>query len=257
MPEGTLLIGNCYAASPRPGHFRPRLSPCRQPDFRRHLGTARRTWSNSPPSGMRITMPCLPAMRRASPFVLAAVLAAGAQVASTRGDGSEPVTPGGALLTVDRIFDSEDFKEERLGPLSVGAMRSPAYFTLDAPQAGGEGRDLVRNDPASRQTRKSSFRRRPSSPPGEPAARRGRLRVLGRRVEAADLHQQQARLAAQHARRLLGAGPGHAQTAEARRRCPAVHAHVRQVLARRHARRLRPREQPLRPGSATTCASRP
>ncbi|HXG48849.1 MAG TPA: DPP IV N-terminal domain-containing protein [Methylomirabilota bacterium] len=49
---------------------------------------------------------------------------------------------------MDRIFASDEFKEERPGPVRW-SRRTPDYFTLEAPAAGGPGRDLVRNDPAT------------------------------------------------------------------------------------------------------------
>ncbi|HAK96318.1 MAG TPA: S9 family peptidase [Planctomycetes bacterium] len=50
-----------------------------------------------------------------------------------------------SLLTVERIFGSEEFREESRQTF-VWSRRGPAYFTLDAPGDGGPGRDLVRND---------------------------------------------------------------------------------------------------------------
>jgi dipeptidyl-peptidase-4 len=52
------------------------------------------------------------------------------------------------LLTLDRIFDSSEFKERGLGEYKW-SQRTASYFTLEAPQAGGKGRDLVRNDAAT------------------------------------------------------------------------------------------------------------
>lgn len=53
-----------------------------------------------------------------------------------------------ARLTLDRIFVAEEFKEEKVEKLTW-SKRSSDYFTLEAPQAGGKGRDLVRNDPTT------------------------------------------------------------------------------------------------------------
>ena len=53
-----------------------------------------------------------------------------------------------ALLTVDRIFSSGEFKERGLGEYRWSG-RSASYFTLETPQAGGKGRDLVRHDAAT------------------------------------------------------------------------------------------------------------
>ena len=53
-----------------------------------------------------------------------------------------------SLLTVDRIFGSDEFREERPAPLRW-SRRTSDYFTLETPEAGGPGRDLVRIDPAT------------------------------------------------------------------------------------------------------------
>ena len=61
-----------------------------------------------------------------------------------------PVTPAkgdATLLTLDRIFNSDELSGEGIGTF-IWSKRTAGYFTLDAPKAGGSGRDLVRNDPA-------------------------------------------------------------------------------------------------------------
>ena len=55
---------------------------------------------------------------------------------------------GTALLTLDDIFGSGEFDGRGLGQFRW-SKRTPSYFTFEAPQAGGTGRDLVRNDLAT------------------------------------------------------------------------------------------------------------
>ena len=51
-------------------------------------------------------------------------------------------------LTVERIFSSEEFQEEKLGAITWSKL-SAAYFTLKGSKAAGEGQSLVRVDAAS------------------------------------------------------------------------------------------------------------
>ena len=53
-----------------------------------------------------------------------------------------------SMLTIDRIFGSDEFQSVKLGAF-VWSKRSSAYFTLDAPRAADKARNLVRNDLAS------------------------------------------------------------------------------------------------------------
>lgn len=57
-------------------------------------------------------------------------------------------TTNASVLSLDRIFAANEFKEERLALLHW-SKRTSDYFTLDPPLTGGAGRDLVRNDPAT------------------------------------------------------------------------------------------------------------
>ena len=66
---------------------------------------------------------------------------------SARTTGSPPAPADSAMLTLDRIFNSDEFSAEGLGTF-VWSKRTAHYFTFDAPKAGGTGRDLVRNNPA-------------------------------------------------------------------------------------------------------------
>ena len=53
-----------------------------------------------------------------------------------------------AILTLDRIFDSSDFNEEGFGAI-VWKKRGAGYFSLESPQGGGPGRDLVWHEPVN------------------------------------------------------------------------------------------------------------
>ncbi|MBM3998034.1 MAG: S9 family peptidase [Planctomycetes bacterium] len=55
--------------------------------------------------------------------------------------------PPESQLTVDRIFRAKEFETESI-PAIHWSKRTSTYFTLEKP-AEGEGRDLVRNDPAT------------------------------------------------------------------------------------------------------------
>ena len=78
------------------------------------------------------------------PERLAAIKVAIRQGAEARNQDSKP----NPLLSVERIFRTSDFQEERL-PSIVWSKRSGTYFTLEAPAEKGEGRDLVRVDAAT------------------------------------------------------------------------------------------------------------
>ena len=52
-----------------------------------------------------------------------------------------------SLLTVGRLFGAKEFDVEKL-PARWWSKRSSTYFTLEKP-AGGSGRELIRNDPAT------------------------------------------------------------------------------------------------------------
>ena len=52
------------------------------------------------------------------------------------------------MLTIERIFGSDEFQGVKLGAF-VWSKRASAYFTLDAPHPADKARDLVRNDIAS------------------------------------------------------------------------------------------------------------
>ncbi len=77
-------------------------------------------------------------------------------------------------------------------------------------------------------------------------SRHRRIRMVERRPTAPPLHQHPKSVARQHPRRLLGARRCQRRAEENRRQGTRIVADVRQVLARRDARRLRAREQHLR-----------
>ncbi len=52
------------------------------------------------------------------------------------------------MLTLDRIFADNEFKERTPGEYRW-SKRTASYFTLETPQDGGKGQDLVRNDIAT------------------------------------------------------------------------------------------------------------
>jgi len=70
----------------------------------------------------------------------------GPSPAKSATDADRPKETGGPLLTLDRIFASTEFKEERHRPITWSEI-APVYFCLQA-SAAGEGQDLMRNDPA-------------------------------------------------------------------------------------------------------------
>jgi dipeptidyl-peptidase-4 len=60
----------------------------------------------------------------------------------------QPDTADPSMLSLDRIFASDEFGEDRPVPLRW-SRRTSDYFTLETPEPGGAGRDLVRHAPAS------------------------------------------------------------------------------------------------------------
>lgn len=58
------------------------------------------------------------------------------------------VVAGTALLTLDSIFNSDEFKEQSLGQFHW-SKRAQSYFSLETSPSDGKGRDLVRNDLAT------------------------------------------------------------------------------------------------------------
>jgi dipeptidyl-peptidase-4 len=67
---------------------------------------------------------------------------------ATTNQPTQNVATDPALLTLERIFASGEFRERGLGAYKW-SRRTASYFTLEAPQTGGKGRELVRNDTAT------------------------------------------------------------------------------------------------------------
>ena len=136
----------------------------------------------------------------------------------------EPQEKPPSRLTVERIFAAHEFERED----AVGAMaaRGTRLHDLEDSKDPSGGRDLVRHDPATGK-REVLVPAAHLVPPGEESPLRDpRLCALQGSRAALDLHQLEARLAAEHARRLLGARPREPRAAEAGRRCPALVAHA-------------------------------
>ena len=123
-----------------------------------------------------------------------------------------------------------------------------------------DGRGLARRPTGRQRTSSATTRRRAraasSSPPralvpapGREAARDRRLRVVQGRHAAPALHEHEEGLAPEHARRLLGARPRQRQAPQARRRGGAESSLMfAKFSPDGDARRLRPRQRPLRRG---------
>ena len=111
---------------------------------------------------------------------------------------------------------------------------------------GAQGRERPR--PVRRGRQERGPRRRGEADPArrEGAARGPRVRPVEGPRPGADLHQLGEGVAAEHPRRLLDLPPLDRPAREARRRCQALDADVRQAFARWHPRRVRSREQPVR-----------
>ena len=187
-----------------------------------------------------------PPSTRVSPVNRFLFLLSAATAALTLPAAAQQTDP--SRLTVQRIYGSPEFFSQPFGP-SRWLDDGSAYTTIE-PSADGAGQDIVRYDveKGSREVLVAASQLVPKG--AEAAARYRGLRLVARRQQAAGVHQHPAGLAAQHTRRLLGARPDRGRTPEARRRRgQALHADVRQVLARRPPRGLRAREQPLRRGS--------
>jgi len=67
--------------------------------------------------------------------------------AATVPAASQSAKADASLLSLDRIFASDEFHEEKRGPFRW-SERARGYFTLEPAEGGGPGRDLLRTDPA-------------------------------------------------------------------------------------------------------------
>lgn len=84
-------------------------------------------------------------------FIAALVFGLLQSLQSWADDAGETNAIHAPLLTVDRLFDGEEFREESV-PEFVWSRHQPGYFTLARPRAGGGGRDLIRCDAATGRT---------------------------------------------------------------------------------------------------------
>jgi hypothetical protein len=101
------------------------------------------------------------------------------------------------LLSVQRIYATPEFRSQGFGPARWLGDGS-SYTTLEDAGSGG-GQNLVRYD-TERGGRQVLLAARQFIPQGDSVARQ---------PDAADLHQHQTGVAAQHAGRLLGARARH------------------------------------------------
>ena len=160
-------------------------------------------------------------------FLVAAIVPA-ASLAQEKDDPSR--------LTVQRIFGGGEFEPEHVAIrwLAVGS----GYVTLEPSIESRAGETWSAMIPATGEKRVLVSAAEPDSAQGIFAASGRGLCVLARPIATAHFHQLQARLAGQHAGRLLGARPGGPRVAETGRgRCARL-AHARQVCPERLAGRL-------------------
>ena len=159
-------------------------------------------------------------------------------------------TPDSSLVTLERVFASDEFAPEFLGQvrwLAAGGRRTPS--SSPTARAAGRGRaGALRRRHAAAAT---SGARRPPGPAGRHGAARDRgLHLVARRKRRLLIFtNSEEGLAAEHPRRLLGARLG---DAGALRKlggdAQAVDADVREVLARRRPRRPTSARTTLRRG---------
>ena len=160
--------------------------------------------------------------------------------------------PAALRAQIDRIFKERAYAAPRFGP-ARWLPDGTAYAIVEQPK-GGSGSEIARYDAVTgaRTVLLESSRLRASRP--ENTAQHRRLRVVGGRQATAHLHEHAESVAGQHPRRLLGARRRSGalrqlwvnQQIRPARRAELPSADVREVLARRAARRLRSREQHLR-----------
>ena len=75
-------------------------------------------------------------------LTLALTDASASEGSSTGGKRAGTAASGTTLLTLDGIFGSEEFDDRGLGQFRW-SKRTPSYFTLETPKAGGKGREDV------------------------------------------------------------------------------------------------------------------
>ena len=119
---------------------------------------------------------------------------------------------------IDRIYAQNEYALPRFGPARWLADGT-AYTTVERGTGQAGGTDIVRYDAATG-ARSILISNTQLTPAGARArAHHRRLRLVGRWIEAADLHEHAEGVAAEHARRLLGA--------ERQRRRPEAGRHQR------------------------------
>ena len=157
--------------------------------------------------------------------------------------GARALDRTGLDAQIGRVFQEHAYDPPAFGP-ARWLPDGSAYSTVE-PSA----KRRLRHRPLRCRHRRAAraHRRGAAGAAGPPVrARHRRLPVVGRRHQAARLQQYHQGVAAEHPRRLLGARARLRTLATAGRRGAGLVADVRQVLARRDARGLRPRQRPLR-----------
>ncbi len=148
-----------------------------------------------------------------------------------------------SLVTLERLFNSEDFSPDFFGPARW--LRDSGYTTFErAPD--GRGRDLVRTDPATGQ-KQVLLAAAKLIPTGDSVPLRVENFTFSTDGQRVLLYTNSKRVWRQNTKgRLLGPRSRHRQTPETGRiGGQALDPHVRQVLPPGRSRRLREGEQPL------------
>ncbi len=158
---------------------------------------------------------------RLHPLAATLVILVGAPALAAQQDSS--------LVTLERLFTSDDFSPDFFGPARW--LRDSGYTTFErAPD--GRGRDLVRTDPASGQ-KQVLLAAAKLIPTGDSVPLRVENFTFSTDGQRVLLYTNSTRVwRPEHPGRLLGARPRDRKAAEARRLGgAAVDPHVRQVLA--------------------------
>ena len=184
--------------------------------------------------------------RRLPPALLVTLLVTAATLVA-QGPAAEPLN-----AQIDRIFAANAYDVPRFGPARWLPDGRPTPWSR-RPPTGPAASDIV----ALRRGDRRAKRARPAAPlvpPGGAALDDRRLRLVGGRQAAADLHQHAEGLAPEHARRLLGARRRRAGSAAASSAATAPEATL--MFAKfspdGDARRLRPRATTSTSSGSTT-----
>ena len=166
---------------------------------------------------------------------------------------AQALDAAGLDAQIGRIFEDHAYDPPRFGP-ARWLPDGSAYAIVERNANGGS--DIVRYDAASGERRVLVDGAR-LVPPGQKSGL-----VIDDYEWSADssqaphLHQHREGVAAEHARRLLGARDRVGQADAARRQGAGLDADVRQVLTRCHPRGLRARQRPVRRAARPTAGSR-